>query len=214
MAGTSLAPHRVALYAALLLAALGSVVVPKIALFVLVGSFIAFVALPRKRPRVLLVLAVAAGGASTLGFARFLVHEAMPGIVQGGTFATGAAAVTRLRQIVVAEDAMRKLAPIDPDGDGVGSAGFLDELTGSVGLRGGARLTPPLLERLPRSVETTTGPAVEVNGYLFLVCLPRRGGGFTARPGEPVDDELAERRFVAYAWPVSESLGLSEAYFV
>lgn len=214
MTGSGVGWARVTVYGGLLVAAVGSVGVPKIALFVLVGAFIAFVALPRKRPRALLVLSVAAGVAATIGFVRFLVHEAMPGIVQGGTLATGAAAVTRLRQFVVAQDAMRKLAPIDPDGDGVGSAAFLDELTGRVGLRGGAPLTPPLLERLPASVETSTGPAVEVNGYLFLICLPRPDGGFTARPGEAVDDELAERRFVAYAWPVSESLGLLEAYFI
>lgn len=205
---------QLALYAALGVAGLVSLWEIRLSLFVLVLSFIAFVALPRTRPRPLLALVLVGGLSSLVGFVRFLAVEAMPGIVQGGTTATGAAAVSRLREILFAQDSLRKLARVDPDGDGIGSAGFLDELTGRVGLRGGARLSPPLLERYPTSEVTALGPAIEMNGYYFVVCLPRRGGGWTADPSEPVDDEAAERRFVAYAWPSTADRGLSEAYFL
>jgi hypothetical protein len=202
------------LYALLAALSLASPWLTRVSLFTLVLAFIAFVALPKPPPRVLTWLALGAGAASLVGFVRFLIHEAVPGIVQGGTSATEAAAVSKLREILFAEDSMRKLAAIDPDGDGVGSAGFIDELTGRAGLRGKARLSTPVLERYPAAVETALGPAVEVAGFYFAVCLPKAGGGFTAKPGEAVDDETAERRFVAYAWPVAADRGLSAAYFL
>lgn len=199
-----------------LLAAAGvlSIVWTKLALFALVGTFIVFLSLRKNGPRLSTALVAVAAVGSMLGFLRFLVTEAVPGIVQGGTSATGAAAVSRLRQLLFAEDVARRKALIDPDADGVGSAAFLGELLGYVPLRGKERLVPPLLERYPELVETAIGPAAEIAGHLFVICLPREGGGFTARPGEPVDEEAAERRFVAYAWPAGEGRGLREAYFI
>jgi hypothetical protein len=215
---------RLALYAGLAILGLVSAFFAKIALFVLVGSFLAFLSVKPSAARrvletsgdvrLLTALTAFAGVTSAVGFARFLVIEAMPGIVQGGTIASGAAAVSRLREILFAEDVMRQKAFIDPDGDRVGSAGFLSELLGRSGLRGRERLVPPVLERYPVLVETALGPAAEIAGYYFLVCLPAAGGGFTARPGEAVDDEAAERRFVAYAWPSQEGRGLLESYFI
>jgi hypothetical protein len=208
---------KLTLYVLLATAGLLSLWLTRVSLFTLVLSFIAFVALPKSHDAgrtPLLYLALAAGLASCVGFGRFLIREAVPGIVEGGTRATGAAAVSRLREILFAEDVMRRFASIDPDSDGVGSAALIDEMTGRIGLRGGARLSPPVLERYPGSVETALGPAVEISGYYFVVCLPRRGGGWTAKPGEPVDDELAERRFLAYAWPAAGDRGLVDAYFL
>lgn len=187
---------------------------PKIALFVLVGCFLGYVSLNSESPRLARVLTIAGGVASLAGFVRFLLVEAMPGIVQGGTNASGAAAVSRLREILFAQDVARRRAFVDPDGDRIGSAALLGELIGAVGLRGGARLDPPVLERYPALVETKIGPAAEIAGYYFVVCLPARGGGYTARPGEAIDDEAAERRFVAYAWPSAEGRGLLDAYFI
>jgi len=210
------ARSRTALFALLAVAALTGIFVTRLSLFTLVASFLAFVALPREREqrRIPLALVAVAGLASLVGFSRFVIHEAVPGIVQGGTFATQNAAVSRLRELLFAEDSLRKLAMIDPDGDRVGSAAFIDEMTGRRGLRGGARLVPPLLERYPDSQPTALGPAVEINGYLFAICLPKLGGGFTANPDDAVDDEAAERRFFAYAWPASSDRGLSHAYFL
>jgi hypothetical protein len=186
----------------------------KLAPFLLVGCFIAYVALPAQRPRWLSLTTLGAGALALVAFLRFLVVEAVPGIVEGGTRATQNAAISRLREIVFAEDSLRKTAEVDPDRDGVGSAGLLGELTAALGLRGGAPLKVPRLERYPAAVATPNGPAIEMGGYLFIVCLPRRGGGFTAEAGVPIDDELAERRFLAYAWPAADKRGLNMAYFV
>lgn len=207
-------PPRPWLYAALLAACAVSLVVLKLAPFLLVGCFIAYVALPAQRPRSVTWLTAGAGLLATLGFLRFLVLEAMPGIVQGGTRATENAAVSKLREILFAEDSLRKKAEIDPDRDGIGSAGLLAELSGFAGLRGEKLLVPPLLERCPAPIETPVGDAVELGGYLFMVCLPKAGGGFTAQARVPIDEEAAERRFLAYAWPSADKRGLKYAFFM
>jgi len=205
---------RLVLY--LLLAALGvaSVFVTHLSPFALLLAFIAALSLGAHRPRPLIVLNALGALGAFVGFLRFLVSEAMPGIVQGGTTAAESAAVSRLRALLFAEDSMRKLAAIDPDGDGIGSAALIGELTGSSGLRGGAPLAAPLLERYAAPVETAIGPAIEMGGYFFAVCLPTRSGGFSARLRQEVDEELAERRFLAYAWPAGPGLGLGTAFFL
>jgi len=205
---------RRALHFGLCAATLISLLVLKLAPFLLVLSFIAFVALPKQRARLDWWLCVGALALSLLGFLRFLVVEAVPGIVQGGTRAAEAVAVSKLREILFAEDSARRLGLIDPDGDGVGSAARVDELSGRAGVRGRERLGSPLLERYPLSVETSAGEAVEIGGFLFMVCLPTPAGGFSAALSASVDEELAERRFLAYAWPAQADLGLSQAFFL
>src|SRR5688572_8705666 len=160
---------RAVLYGLLAVAAVAGIWLTRLSLFTLIASFLAFVALPRAGRKVPLTLVAVAAAASVLGFVRFLVREAVPGIVQGGTFATQDAAVSRLRELLFAEDSLRRLASIDPDGDRIGSAAFIDEMTGRAGLRGAARLVPPVLERYPESRPTALGPAVEINGYLFVI---------------------------------------------
>jgi hypothetical protein len=196
-------------------AAFASIAFTKLALFAGVAIFLAFVSLPKgEDTRGLKWLLAFAALAAGVGFTRFLVIEAVPGIVEGGTGATEQAAVSHLREILFAEDALRKNAAVDPDGDHIGSAAFLGELTGEVGVRGGPRFAPSILEGYPKTTATALGPAAEVAGYFVIVCLPKPGGGFTARPGDAVDDELAERQFVAYAWPAASGQGLSSAYFL
>jgi hypothetical protein len=197
--------------------ALLSAVVTKLALFAAVASLLGFVSLPSEPRRAvrLLKLCLAVGFvAATVGVFRFLVLEAMPGMVEGGTTATEQREVSRLREILFAEDAWRKNAFFDPDGDHVGSAGFLGELSGQIGVRGGPRSDPAVLQNYPELVQTRSGPAADVGGYLVIVCLPKRDGGFTAQPQEAVDDERAERLFYAYAWPSKSGQGLSTAYFL
>jgi hypothetical protein len=195
-------------------AALISVWLTKLGLFAAVGTFIAWASLPRlpnaelKRERWLLLVASLASG---VGLVRFLIVEAIPGIVAGGNRFTEQRAISRLRELLFAEDLARRSAARDVDGDRVGSALLLGELTGDLGVRGGAPLSVPLLEGYPKPVETELGPASEIGGYYLLVCLPKAGGGFTARPADGVDEELAERRFVAYAWPSGTAPGLSNA---
>jgi hypothetical protein len=140
---------------------------------------------------------------SAVGLIRFLVIDAMPGIVGGGRAAAEQRAVSRLRDVLFAEDAMRRAAWIDPDRDGIGSAASLDELCGGPPRRGQApRQTPVLHCEL---VPSALGPAARSGAYVYTVCLPTLGGGWSAALDALVDDEAAERRFVAFAWPESTS---------
>ena len=195
-------------------AALASIYFTKLGLFAAVGTFVAWASLPRaekgelRREHWLLIVAALA---ACVGLFRFLVLEAIPGIVQGGNRFTEQRAISRLREVLFAEDTARRLAARDPDGDHVGSAALLGELTGELGVRRGNRLPMPLLEGYPKQVDTSIGPASEIGGYLLLVCIPKLGGGFTAQPGDSVDEELAERRFIAYAWPSGTAPGLENA---
>lgn len=204
--------------AALALLAAASLVVPKLALFVAVATLVAFLALPKldapERQPVRLLFAVA-GTLALVGLLVFIVKVAVPSLVLSANKAQAFNAVTRLREVLLAEDAMRKQALIDPDRDGVGSAALVSELRGSAPLRNGATLPVPLLNQTYSALEETRlGPAALVSGYYVIVCLPRAGGGWTARPGEPVDEEASERRFVAYAWPGTAGRGPQEAFFI
>jgi hypothetical protein len=195
-------------------AALVSIYFTKLGLFAAVGTFICWASLPNlpraelKRERWLLL---GAAVLSLIGLVRFLVLEAIPGIVQGGNRFTEQRVISRLREILFAEDTARRIAAHDPDQDRIGSAALLGELTGELGLRRGNRLPVPLLESYPQQVETSIGPATEIGGYLLIICLPKAGGGFTAQPADAIDEELAERRFIAYAWPSGTAPGLGNA---
>jgi hypothetical protein len=198
-------------------AAVLSLWLTKLALFAAVGTLLGFVSLPTQPQRRVLQLKLALGVAAacaTIGTFRFLVLEAVPGMVEGGTTATEQRVVSRLREVLFAEDAWRKNAYYDPDADHVGSAGLLGELSAEFGVRSGKRIEPAVLEGYPKLVDTRLGPAAEIGGYLLLVCLPKQGGGYSAKPGDAIDDEAAERHFYAYAWPAERGQGLTTAYFV
>jgi len=202
---------------AVLALALGALVFSKLALPAALFVLLSWLSLPRepkehfRRHAYAHALGAVAAGAALVVF---LVREAVPGIVQGGTSAAGGRAVSRLREILFAEDVARKKAAWDPDGDGVGSALLLGELTGEIGVRGGAWLQPQLLEGYPKLDETPAGPSLEIGGFWFMLCLPVTGGGFASDPKSHFDDELAERRFVVYAWPSGRAPGLPRAYFL
>jgi len=210
--------HSVRLRVLLLcLAAVLSLWLTKLALFAAVGTLLGFVSLPAQPRRQVARLKLAlglAGACATVGTFRFLVLEAVPGMVEGGTTATEQRVVSRLREILFAQDAWRRNAYYDPDGDHVGSAGLLGELSAELGVRAGKRVEPAVLEGYPKLVDTRLGPAAELGGYLLLVCLPKQGGGYSARPGDAIDDEAAERHFYAYAWPAERGQGLTTAYFL
>lgn len=195
-------------------AALASIYFTKLALFAAVGTFLTWASLPSapraelRRERWLLLVGALA---SSVGLLRFIVVEAIPGIVAGGNRFTEQRAISRLREILFAQDSARRLAHHDPDHDQVGSAALLGELTAEIGLRRGKPLATPLLESYPRTVATGIGPASEIGGYFLIVCIPQAGGGLTARPDDAFDDEAAERRFVAYAWPSGTAPGLGSA---
>ncbi|HYQ18482.1 MAG TPA: hypothetical protein VEQ58_22050, partial [Polyangiaceae bacterium] len=143
-------------------AALASIYFTKLGLFAAVGTFVAWASLPRvpsqelKRERWLLLVAALA---ACVGLFRFLVVEAIPGIVAGGNRFTEQRAISRLREILFAEDSARRIASQDPDHDHIGSAALLGELTGELGLRGQNRIPVPLIESYPQQLDTSIGPA-------------------------------------------------------
>jgi hypothetical protein len=158
---------------------------------------------------------VVAAVAAVIGLGRFARGKAISGIVEAGQRATSKSAIWRLREVVIAEDGMRKTGRIDPDQDRIGSADFIAALAGQAAHRNGATGDPPLLNyRYRRIVETAAGPAADVGSHLLVVCMPTPDGRLTARPGDAVDDEAAERRFVAYAWPSDAAPDVSDVVYV
>lgn len=136
---------------------------------------------------------------STIGVVRFVAGDAMRGIVGGGRTAVEEQTISRLRDVLFAQDAMRRAGWIDPDRDGIGSAASLEELCGGPPARGQpARETPVL--HCGELAASPLGPAARSGPYFYALCLPAPGGGWTSGAG-PVEDEAAERRFVAVAWP-------------
>jgi hypothetical protein len=194
-----------------------AVLVPPLAVPGVVLALILSLSFPKTTGRIHTFGHVAMGLAAlgcVLGLGRFAMSKAMLGIVEGGQSAAAHSALWRLREVVIAEDALRRGAEWDPDGDHVGSAALIESLTGALPLRpGGPKRTPLLNYAFGKTMDTPLGPAAFVEGYLIVVCLPTTSGGFTARPGDAVDDERAERRYVAYAWPSESAAGMKTAFF-
>jgi hypothetical protein len=137
---------------------------------------------------------------ASVGLLRFVIQIAMPGIVHGGRDAVEPGAVSRLRDVLTAQDSLRRSGWIDPDRDGIGSAASLTELCGGPPLRGQPARPDPILT-CGDLVPTPLGPAARSSSYLYTVCLPGRDGHWSAQPNAAVDEEAAERHFIAYAWP-------------
>ena len=183
--------------------ALSAAVWPVLGLPAVLLSLLGVLALPRPGApgrRAAQLLVALSGACAAIGLVRFVVEVAMPGIVRGGRAAGEQRAVSWLRDVLFAQDAMRRAAWIDPDGDGVGSAALLSELCTGDPLRGQAA-RPSAVLTCGELIESPLGPAARKGGYLFAVCLPLRGGGWSAGASAELDEEAAERSFLAYAWP-------------
>lgn len=189
-----------------------SVIVALLAVFV----WITVPRLPRRPRRALAIALGFATLSASVGMIRLVAIDALPAMVASAAAARERGAVARLREIVFAEDVMRKSAAIDPDHDGIGSAALIEGLTGAepLGLHAASLHVPALNRQFGAPSKTKLGPALQAEGYLFIVCLPRAGGGWATRLGEPVDEEAAERRFVAYAWPAAATRDAQRAFFI
>lgn len=197
---------------------LSSAVFVKASVFAFLLLVIAFAALPRvahPSKRFLFWLLVVSMLTTMAGMFRFIWSEALPGIAEARGRASSKRAVSLLREILFAEDAARRYGMIDPDGDKVGSAGLLGELSGFDKARGGEKLrTPPLDLRYAPRVATRSGPATEQDGYLVIICIPGRDESWVSDPSDPADDERAEGHWIAYAWPASGKMEHQAAYFI
>jgi hypothetical protein len=203
-------------YGAVGLLSAACLVYAKLAVFSLLVCVIALASLSRagltRGWRLLLFISLAL---SCVGVGRFVFTEAVLGISEARGRDTERRAVSLLREIYFAQNAARRYAMIDPDGDGVGSAGFLAELTGSATARQGAPLpTPPLAPRLSPRMDTRVGQATKIESYLFIICLPTAEDGWTAQPSDQVDNEAAERSWLAYAWPSESGLPHTSVYVI
>jgi hypothetical protein len=140
--------RRIVVFLAVALLGLASAIETRLAVFAFLLVVIALAAQtrlehPRKRV-VFIALSVGLAG-TAVGLYRFILHEALPGIIEAHGRASGGRAVSFLREISFAQDAMRRYAFIDPDRDGIGSAGSLAELTGASSSRVPSGLKEPPL---------------------------------------------------------------------
>lgn len=169
-----------------------------------------------QRVRVWLLI-VAALVLSTIGFFRFVMTEAIPGVIAGGRAAAEKHAVAYLRTIVSAQDYMRRGAHIDPDRDHVGSAASLAELAGRRPLRSGTPIPQNPLYITAEQWFERSG-VVGSGAYLYRVCLPATNGGWfdpaMEDPSRRVDEERAEREYLVYGWPKTWTPGSPTAVYV
>ena len=144
----------------------------------------------------------------TAAVGRFIVDTGIPGIVKKGQFKAEEAAVSQLRELLFAQEARQRHQHADPDGDGKGSFGLIEQLAGLAE-------SPQVLDRRYQAMlETDLGPATRLGHYFYILCLPTRGGGWTTVAGDDIDFEAAETQFVGYAWPVSAEKGVSRTFFI
>jgi hypothetical protein len=168
--------------------------------------------LSRRARRITYAVVIASAVASGAGLLRFALTKAITGITEGGQRAASKSALWRLREVLLAEDALRKGALVDVDGDGIGEARLIDELAG---VAGADRASLNLLNyQFKERVETPLGGAIRVASHLFIVCLPTTGGGWSAHASAAVDHESSERRFVAYAWPDDGAPDVNDVWFL
>jgi hypothetical protein len=198
------------------LCGLASVVFVKLAIAAMTVGLLAFLALPKEGgalARVGRTLLLVAAPFILVGLVRFTILEAAPGIVEGGRRALTGRAVAKLRVLCNAQDVAREQAFWDPDGDGIGSALSLDEMLLRAPLRGKGKMKAALLQNFPNVIEHEGLTLGVADGYVFALFLPRAGGGATTT-GDDVDDEAAERRWLAYAWPMDRGHGERPVVFI
>ena len=119
--------------------------------------------------------------------------------------ANESAAIATLKNIASGQRQVQERVQIDRDGDGVGEFGYLAELSGRVAIRGTSRrVDPPVLSRAFGNV---SNGCVSRSAYLFRMYLPGADGRWLPEAdrggaSQRVEPDLAEERWLLYAWPV------------
>ncbi len=179
------------------------------AMFVVLLAFVT-----QRQPTVAVKVALAATLLlMALAMVRFTVTEAAPGINERGRRAQAKSALYHLRELIYAQDIAREQAWLDPDGDGIGSALGLKALVGGP-MRDGNKPKVPLLVRFGALTERGDAVVSTFQGYGIVLYLPTADDGAVAAGTAAVDDEAAERRFVAYAWPLEGGHGDKTVVFI
>ena len=132
---------------------------------------------------------------------------AIPGLLKARMEGNESSAIGTLRTLSVSQAQFQSQAYVDQDKDGTGEYGFIQELAGTVAVRG---KTEPISEPLVssgRMVADGNGVFLR-SGYCFYCYLPGvekaigEAEGVGIESGTDVAD-AQEQRFVIYAWPVT-----------
>jgi hypothetical protein len=199
---------------------------------------------PPKSNTVLILVLVAAGllvgGIVVIAIIAAIV---IPNLLVAKQSANETAAIATMLNLNSCQAQIQISGKIDCDGDGIGEYGTLGELTGANPVRAafhsprdgetagsdfstlGSTIRPPILSGSLAAVHES-GLGVK-SGYCFVVYLPdsSKAGGWTheaRRSGDPsltggtgrVGVDAAERRWCAYAWPVSMNNSGKRCFFV
>lgn len=149
---------------------------------------------------------------------------------------TGSSARETLWNLIAAEREYRESGAVDEDGDGRGEFGGFLELAAEIHARGRPDEPTRLVSRscgappsvkVPDRAPVLSGAYRSVlpdgtvcgSGYRFRVFLEARSGGAVAETSTGfadgvVDPDLAEVRFVAYAWPDVRRKGAERTFVV
>lgn len=143
---------------------------------------------------------------------------AVPNLIAAKIQANEAAAISVMRSISTAQAQFWRSQYADENGNGQGEYGVFGELSGLVGVRGGASKSPTDLTASMSNV-TTTGE-VKRSGYMFRMYLPESAGvGHAENPGggmSPgvVNPDLAELHWCCYAYPQNHDSSGRMTFFV
>ena len=209
--------NRICAVLALIFTAL-AVVYPKASVFTFVFLLITSFALPRLfsvEKKIWAILFTCAFVSHVFSFIQFVRTEAIFGMIEQHNKNASRSARSTLRHIIFAQDIMREQGFIDPDNDGIGSAGLLPELVGISPLPNGKTISAPLLHNKYKNAQPSNeGLVIDAEGYLFKVCLPTQQNKFASQRTQDIDYEKSERRFVAYAWPSEDRPGVHKAFYL
>ncbi len=142
---------------------------------------------------------------------------AIPNLLSARLSSNETAAIATLRKLNASQAQFQQRGRADEDADGTGEMGTFAELSGAVGVRGGAVMVPAVLSSAFRTVNTDG--EVAAHSYQFRIYLPDINGdglGEIAGGGPPVgiDPDLAETTWCAYAWPTSYEQSGVRSFFV
>ena len=141
-----------------------------------------------------------------------IASTAVPNLLGANLNRNESAAIASLKNISSAQAQLQASGIADPEGNGQGRYGFFAEMAGKRSLRtaeGKDVFCDPAV--LSKSFGNTERGLVHRGGYVFLMLLPAKGGGWVAEHevgnGREVDPVLSETLWLCYAWP--ESYGWS-----
>ena len=134
---------------------------------------------------------------------------AIPNLMESRVSANEAAAAATLKAAVFAAQIQFQAGGYnDADSNGVGRFGFIDEMSGNVAVTG-ANVGDLGLIQGPLALPNEPAQA---SGYYFKVYLPHGEGrafknGKEIRNAQLKSEVHMERKFIVYAWPISEESG-------